>query len=89
MLFGQSASAATYYVATNGSDSNPGTPAAPFLTLQKGPIKAVAGDTVIVQDGTYDNAGQVNGGDSSCCNYSAVTCTTPGTRARGSPSRPP
>jgi len=34
LLLGQLASAATYYVSTAGSDSNPGTLAAPFLTLQ-------------------------------------------------------
>jgi hypothetical protein len=42
-----------YYVATNGLDSNPGTYINPFLTLQKGVNVAVAGDTIIVKDGTY------------------------------------
>jgi hypothetical protein len=65
--------AATYYVATNGNDSNAGTSVAPFLTLQEAANTAVAGDTVVVQDGTYNNAGAVTGGDGSCCNYSAVT----------------
>jgi len=52
--------AATYYVATTGSDSNPGTSAAPFLTVSKG-VSAAAnpGDTVIVENGTYGNSGVV------------------------------
>src|SRR3954463_6096148 len=56
--------AATYYVATNGNDANPGTQSQPFLTVQKGVNVAHAGDTVLVGAGTYaenvrtaDNAG--------------------------------
>jgi hypothetical protein len=59
-LFGQCASAATYYVATTGSDSNPGTQSAPFRHLSKAALTASQpGDTVIVMDGTYDNEGAV------------------------------
>jgi hypothetical protein len=59
-LFGESASAATYYVATTGSDSNPGTQSAPFRHLSKVAMTATQpGDTVIVMDGTYDNEGVV------------------------------
>jgi hypothetical protein len=61
-LVGQCASAATYYVGTNGSDSNTGTPSAPFRHLSKGAAVARAGDTVIVLDGTYDNEGVVSPG---------------------------
>ncbi|MEQ1706632.1 MAG: choice-of-anchor Q domain-containing protein, partial [Rickettsiales bacterium] len=50
------AHAANYYVATNGSDSNPGTEAAPFKTVQKGADVAKAGDTVFVMPGTYIGA---------------------------------
>src|SRR5229473_6866290 len=54
------AMAATYYVSTAGSDSNPGTQTAPFRHLTKGAATATQpGDTVIVMDGTYDNEGVV------------------------------
>ena len=42
-----------YYVATNGSDANPGTDALPFRTIQKAADVVSPGDTVIVKDGTY------------------------------------
>ncbi len=48
--------AATYYVSTSGNDSNPGTSASPFRTIQKGADVAVSGDTVIVRSGTYVGA---------------------------------
>lgn len=56
------ASGATYYVGTNGSDSNSGTQSAPFRHLSKGAAIARAGDTVIVLDGAYDNEGVVSPG---------------------------
>jgi hypothetical protein len=42
-----------YYVAKNGSNSNPGTEAQPWLTIQKAASTLVAGDTVYVKAGTY------------------------------------
>jgi hypothetical protein len=45
--------AATYYVAPDGSDNNPGTSSEPFRTLQKSASVVRPGDTVIVKDGTY------------------------------------
>jgi len=48
--------ATTYYVATNGLDTNPGTLASPFLTIQKGINMASiagAGSYVIVRGGEY------------------------------------
>ena len=45
--------AATYYVATDGNDANPGTLASPFATIQRGQTAAVAGDTVYIRGGTY------------------------------------
>lgn len=46
----------TYYVASGGNDANPGSQALPFATIQKGSNVAVAGDTVIIQPGTYAGA---------------------------------
>ena len=43
----------TYYVATNGNNSNPGTEAKPFKTIQYGINKLTAGDTLIIKSGTY------------------------------------
>lgn len=69
--------AATYFVATNGNDSNPGTQRAPFRHLSKGAAAArQPGDTVIVMDGTYDNEGRVaqpgGGGSVVTMNYSGT-----------------
>jgi parallel beta-helix repeat protein len=47
------ASAATYYVATNGNDTFNGSSFAPWLTLQHA-VEAIApGDTILVRAGTY------------------------------------
>lgn len=43
----------TYYVATTGSDNNPGTQAAPFRTLSRGVTVLQPGDTLRVGPGTY------------------------------------
>lgn len=45
--------AATFYVATSGSDGNPGSAGAPFLTLNAGLSAASAGDVVNIAAGTY------------------------------------
>ena len=47
----------TYYVATNGSDSNPGTLAKPWLTPQHAANTMVAGDTCYIEAGTYGLSG--------------------------------
>jgi hypothetical protein len=47
------AQAATYYVATTGSDSNPGTSSQPFRTITYAYGKASAGTTIMVAPGTY------------------------------------
>ena len=46
----------TYYVATDGSDTNPGTLALPFASLQKANDTVVPGDTVYIRGGTYTMA---------------------------------
>jgi hypothetical protein len=43
-----------YYVATTGSDANPGTEDAPFLTIAHADSRASAGDTIHVAPGTYE-----------------------------------
>ena len=44
---------ATYYVSTQGSDTNPGTQNTPWRTIQKAADSVAEGSTVIVQAGTY------------------------------------
>jgi MYXO-CTERM domain-containing protein len=53
------ASAAEYYVSPTGSDSNPGTQASPFATVQKANNSAAAGDTIWMRAGTYNTTGQI------------------------------
>ncbi|MCM1064937.1 MAG: hypothetical protein NC420_10800 [Eubacterium sp.] len=43
----------TYHVSKKGSDLNPGTEEAPFLTIQKAADTAQAGDRIIVHEGVY------------------------------------
>jgi hypothetical protein len=48
------ADATTYFVATNGSDANPGTNlAAPFQTIQRAATNMLAGDTCLIRAGVY------------------------------------
>lgn len=54
MLWMPSTEAATYYVATTGTDGNPGTLASPWRTIGKAAALMVAGDTVLVRGGTYN-----------------------------------
>ena len=44
----------TYYVAKNGNDANQGTEAQAWLTIQKAANTLVAGDTVFIKAGTYN-----------------------------------
>jgi hypothetical protein len=43
----------TFYVATSGDDSSPGTEAEPFRTIQHGIDVMGAGDTLYIKEGTY------------------------------------
>jgi hypothetical protein len=52
-----------YSVATNGSDANDGTEAAPFATVQHGVDVASAGDTIVVEDGVYPPTAACSGGN--------------------------
>jgi hypothetical protein len=53
------AAPARYYVSPGGSDTNPGSSAAPFQTVQKAADVAGPGDTVIVRPGVYTGQGQL------------------------------
>jgi uncharacterized repeat protein (TIGR02059 family) len=53
LLISLSLTGTTYYVATNGSDNNPGTISEPFATWQKGFDIAKAGDLVYIRGGIY------------------------------------
>lgn len=57
LFFAWPAYATDYYVATTGSDTNPGTIASPFATVGRGQTAAVAGDTVFIRGGTYAFSG--------------------------------
>jgi len=43
----------TYYVAPDGSDTNPGTQASPFATIQRAQSAVSPGDTVYIRGGLY------------------------------------
>ena len=47
-------SAKNYFVASDGDDSNPGSKAKPWKTIQKAADSMVPGDQVTVKEGTYD-----------------------------------
>jgi len=50
--FGQTST--SFYVSTNGDDSNPGTEAAPWRTIQHAADNARAGSTVNIRGGVYE-----------------------------------
>jgi hypothetical protein len=54
-----SLSGATFYVATNGKDSNPGTITQPFATWDYALNLVVAGDIVYIRGGVYYAAGRL------------------------------
>lgn len=64
------ADATTYYVATTGSNANPGTSALPFQTIQKAADLVNPGDVVMVNDGTYTYPGA----GTACDDFAAVIC---------------
>lgn len=53
LLLAATARAATYHVSTRGNDTNPGTSAAPFRTIQHAADIAQPGDVVMVHAGIY------------------------------------
>lgn len=73
-----SLSGATYYVATSGSNGNPGTIGSPWATWQWGFDHINAGDVLYIRGGTYTPSGTSGGGF-----YNAVYVSKDGTA--GSP----
>src|SRR5215469_10673377 len=51
---------ASYFVATTGKDSNPGTQSAPWRTIQHAADSAHAGSTVNVRGGVYEELVRIN-----------------------------
>ena len=51
-----SVNATTFYVATTGNDSNPGTIGSPFATIGKLNTVMAAGDIAYIRGGTYQSA---------------------------------
>jgi hypothetical protein len=55
---------ATYYVAPGGDDGNPGTLSQPWKTIQHAAETLVAGDTVLIRAGVYNERVEpANSGD--------------------------
>src|SRR4030095_2800899 len=54
-IFGMNtlAASAQYFVSPSGSDSNPGSQASPFLTIQKAADVMLAGDSCLIRGGIY------------------------------------
>jgi hypothetical protein len=62
LIIAENVEAAEYYVATNGSDSNNGSQAAPFKTFERAIAPLQPGDTLYIRGGTYTD--QINLQDS-------------------------
>jgi len=73
-----SASGATYYVSPNGSNTNTGTESQPWQTIKKAADTLVAGDTVYIKAGTYQErvAPKNSGSSGNYITYSAYTGDT-------------
>lgn len=54
LIFQVSPLSANYHVSKTGADTNSGTLLSPFLTISKASTLAVAGDTVFIHEGTYE-----------------------------------
>jgi hypothetical protein len=65
----------TYYVSTGGSDSNPGTSAQPFRTIQHAADVVATGDRVLVLPGTYAEQVVVSGKSGTASNYISFEST--------------
>jgi len=70
--------AATYYVATSGNNSNPGTSSNPWQTVAYAVKKMSAGDTTYVRGGTYREGGVIQFGRSGTSSYPIKLLSAPG-----------
>ena len=61
VLLAGSASGMDYYVSTTGSDTNPGSLAEPFATIQHAVSVMIPGDTCYIRGGTYREAVNLSG----------------------------
>src|SRR4051794_14334904 len=74
-----------YYVSTSGSNSNPGTQASPWLTIQHAAESVKAGGTVYIRKGVYNEAvtppvsGSAAAGSITFQSYPGETATIDGT----------
>lgn len=84
-LLAQAATGTTYYVATNGNDSNNGSINSPWRTVQHAADEAQAGDTVLVRGGVYNEyvgfhiSGDTTNGPITFANYPGEAATLDGT----------
>jgi hypothetical protein len=84
-LLAQAPTGATYYVATNGDDSNNGSIESPWLTMQHAADTALAGDTVLVRGGVYNEyvefhlSGDATAGPITFANYPGESAILDGT----------
>ncbi len=75
----------SYYVAPNGDDSNPGSLALPWTTIQKAASTVEAGSTVYVRDGVYNEqitirvSGSASAGHTTFRNYEGESPVLDGT----------
>lgn len=80
-----SLAASAHYVSTSGNDANPGTSSSPWRTIQHAANVAIAGDTVYVRGGTYNESvtinvsGTASGGYITFQNYPGETAIVDGT----------
>lgn len=87
-LVTQPASGTAYYVATKGSDSNPGTFSRPWKTIQHATDWVHAGDTVYVRGGVYNKlvsikvSGSASAGFITFSSYPGEVATVDGTKLR-------
>jgi parallel beta-helix repeat protein len=78
LVHAQKGEAATYYVATDGSDSNPGMEDQPFQTLDRGVQALSPGDTLYVENGTYTSWGMWHSPSGTSWNNPVTIAAYPG-----------